>query len=651
MPSAMAMLVRPLPGFSDFDASWELDELELLQDDVDIDKLVLDVVGRSNGDFDARESLLEAEVEVTITGASNLTLTFRDPDRVMLRMPIFALSIEVEVRGWHFRLVKRRKIGENLQLTFDVRAVADLRDRKTFRKAVRGKINRAQFMRSLVRDIKHNRPDFICPEINDDQPIERIAKAKRSKSKSRKRLDRDSGLGESVAWTGRGNKTESANKFQRAALEEALDEGVLLRARRKVLVCGVMTIIQESRAKTGATNGPHVGLFQQNKAMGWPATRDPTTDSHAFWERAIEADRANPNLRHYELIETIQRSGQPGEYLQWRESAERIVDDYLGTDDGVGSRTITRDARYEFRVKRKGVDGKPENYWTAGLRLADEVQWRLFAFKNRVYFMSEQRMIKSKIRMTIAEGKDGVEYIDFEHDSRRLPTENQTMDVEARMALWIAPPGSVVLVTGMGEYANGRWLVESIRRSLFDRKGRIVLRQPMKKLPEPAPDQVTKTITEGTSSSKRDRIIEVAESSMTSRTGFRRYSQPGTLTAELTPGPGKRSDCSQWTRAVFLKAGLPDIGSNTWAQIANGRRTRSPKPGDLMFPPGGGHVEIYLGAGKTIGHGSPPIDYGDVKYWSGHYFVTFDFLEDDGRYGSDRPRYSGPAPQTRRPDF
>jgi hypothetical protein len=229
------------------------------------------------------------------------------------------------------------------------------------------------------------------------------------------------------------------------------------------------------------------------------------------------------------------------------------------------------------------------------------------------------------------------------------------MDVTARMSLWVAPPGSVVRVKGMGEYGNGRWLVESIRRSLFNRKGQITLRKPMEKLPEPAPETATSTITDPTAgigkSAIRDRIVAIAESSMTSKTGFRRYDQNGALTNELTPGAGKRSDCSQWTRAVYLKAGLPDPGTNTWAQIANGRRTRSPKPGDLMFPPGGGHVELYIGGGKTIGHGSPPIDYGNVSYWRGHYFITFDFLDNDSVYGSDRRTYDGPAPQTRRPDL
>lgn len=121
---------------------------------------------------------------------------------------------------------------------------------------------------------------------------------------------------------------------------------------------------------------------------------------------------------------------------------------------------------------------------------------------------------------------------------------------------------------------------------------------------------------------QRMAVVRWAKSSLSSRTGFYRYSQGGGTTADLTPRWG-RTDCSQWARAVYLHATGRDIGWNTWAQAGRGRRTSHPKPGDLMFGSGTGHVEIYLGHGRTIGHGSPPIDYARTSYWPGHYFVTF----------------------------
>jgi cell wall-associated NlpC family hydrolase len=119
---------------------------------------------------------------------------------------------------------------------------------------------------------------------------------------------------------------------------------------------------------------------------------------------------------------------------------------------------------------------------------------------------------------------------------------------------------------------------------------------------------------------------------MTSKSGFSRYDQNGRLTDDPTPPLGCRTDCSQWIRAVYLQAGAHDPGLNTWEQAAKGTRTNRPRPGDLMLVADKEHVELYVGEGKTIGHGSPPIDEGPpLSYWNsrgGHFFVTFDWLDD-----------------------
>lgn len=84
------------------------------------------------------------------------------------------------------------------------------------------------------------------------------------------------------------------------------------------------------------------------------------------------------------------------------------------------------------------------------------------------------------------------------------------------------------------------------------------------------------------------------------------------------------SDCSSFVRWCYLQALGQDIGGNTVAQIVNKKLIiadesgkSAPKesnllPGDLLYfkgtdnsrPFGVGHVELYLGNGKLIGHGS-----------------------------------------------
>lgn len=68
-------------------------------------------------------------------------------------------------------------------------------------------------------------------------------------------------------------------------------------------------------------------------------------------------------------------------------------------------------------------------------------------------------------------------------------------------------------------------------------------------------------------------------------------------------------DCSGFVKYVYAKHGI-NIARGTSAIRASGQfvRTSSPKPGDLVFQNGGGHVGIYLGGGKMIGAQNPTVD-------------------------------------------
>ncbi|MDX9719871.1 MAG: LysM peptidoglycan-binding domain-containing protein [Myxococcota bacterium] len=124
----------------------------------------------------------------------------------------------------------------------------------------------------------------------------------------------------------------------------------------------------------------------------------------------------------------------------------------------------------------------------------------------------------------------------------------------------------------------------------------------------------------------RQRILDIAHSTLSTRTGHHYYSQPGALTQDPLAKPPLRSDCSQWVRAVYLQAGAGDPGTYTGAMVTKSKKTSNPIPGDIMLK--SGHVELYIGNGETIGHGSPPIDKSTTAYWKGRgmYYATYDFL-------------------------
>jgi hypothetical protein len=124
----------------------------------------------------------------------------------------------------------------------------------------------------------------------------------------------------------------------------------------------------------------------------------------------------------------------------------------------------------------------------------------------------------------------------------------------------------------------------------------------------------------------RGRIVAEAMKTLSSKTGHNYYCSfpcAGRVNEDPLAKAPWRSDCSQWVRAIYLKAGAPDPGGDTNAQSANGIRTNDPQPGDLMFTADTGHVELVIDPekGTTIGHGSEPIDEANVSDFDGHYFV------------------------------
>jgi hypothetical protein len=131
-----------------------------------------------------------------------------------------------------------------------------------------------------------------------------------------------------------------------------------------------------------------------------------------------------------------------------------------------------------------------------------------------------------------------------------------------------------------------------------------------------------------------ERIIAAMEASRElSASGRRRdrYSQSGNWTVGygITGEPkGYRTDCSQWFTSMYWSAGLPDpnglnySGGFTGTLGAHGEPITQgelePGCAILYGPPPHHHVEMFRGPGvRTIGHGTPPVDYGTVYQVAG----------------------------------
>lgn len=469
---------------------------EALGGDIDIKKIILQVVKDRHKDFDVRFSLTDARVKETMSGAPTLEVDIHDPDWRLLKSDVLFKEdkdgdrvvrnvwVELEKDRW-YELAGVKFIdaaegrGADLTLVFELRIVADLRKHRLPKKVSRKKMTRAEFVQTFAREVKLDKIRFISPELHKKQPL---APLDANSTLAEKDVHRAPGFAKHAHIDVQGSP---ANATQKKVLTEILDEGERQGASRKVMIVAMMVVAQESAAKTSATNGVHVGPFQQDSTPGsvWRkgggATRNPTKDAKVFFKRAIEIDQATPHIQYATMAESIQHSGQGELYAQWKKEATNTVKEYGGS--GAEGRT-----RYKAYLFSRGIDGKREDSWTCSQRLAAEVGWRSFASgKTTWYFISEPDLFKSRPRLKVSQDNPAV--LSVTGDIDRGKSAN-TLTVEVRMAKWTAPAGSVVTVEGYG--MDGRWLVEDVERSLFSRNGTVTLKKPTKPEPEPRPDTI-----------------------------------------------------------------------------------------------------------------------------------------------------------------
>lgn len=99
------------------------------------------------------EALEELTVSQTITGASTVQMTLSDPHRTLLRSGLLSVRTTVIVAGSAYELAQVAKSGPKVTVTFEDIAVAALRLKKGARSVAAGKMSRAQFCTTLIREV------------------------------------------------------------------------------------------------------------------------------------------------------------------------------------------------------------------------------------------------------------------------------------------------------------------------------------------------------------------------------------------------------------------------------------------------------------------------------------------------------------------
>lgn len=463
------------------DASTETRDEAVQQGGPGLDSLLLD--GRAV-DTQVAEAVTAAEVVETIEGASTLTVTLLDPDDVILRSPLLERAVDADVMigpdELHFRLVRIASRPPMLTLTFEDRQVAHLRRHKRPRKASRAKVTRAEFIHALVREVKADPIEFFAPEEHKKQKVQRPEKDEARRSRSGQ-----TGFASSSGVTVKGKE---ASRGQLRVLDDVLAEGTEQGATRRVLIGAVMCVTQESTAQNlRGGDRDSVGAFQQRASMGWPASRNVRKDAAEFFKRAIPVFKANPRRSIGWCVDQVQRSytfgtaRQGADYDKWRTEAETTVDRWLGGARAAGGGG-TAYKQYQFR---RGEPGKRENSWQAIRRMADEVRWRAFMRRGVLWYVSDPWLHEQPPTLVYHRGSDGVQRIEFEMDvGKELETATATLLATAGDVL----PGDVHALRRLGE-ASGRYLVGTVRRSLFSPLVTVELQRPVKPLREPRPEQ------------------------------------------------------------------------------------------------------------------------------------------------------------------
>lgn len=499
-------------------------QLEALEDDLDLSSLVLRTPGLAN--LPILEATTDGSVTRTVEGASSVQLSLDDHYRLIERSGHLNTGCTITLSGLVFNLLSVDMSGDTLTLTFEDHAVALLKkypvvgpdglfDPLLYNagKPANWTAARVGYAQRLVQDASAELTiPFVTPitpkpvttqPFNPAPPVGPGADAKKA--------HRAPGLAPGAKLTIKGGP---ASPIPRANIEKVLETGAGMNASPRVLTAAVMVVIQESSGFTMATNGPHVGLFQQDSTPGsaWVnlggATRDPAKDAKAFFTVAerLKVGAASESLAQF--CEDIQVSGlnPQATYGQWQDEAAAWVTAFMGSDAAksgkppvthgsspgdtpapptsfdAGSSGSLTNLFYRGRPVQKGgpVLWKRESDWAALQRLAQEVDWRCFIVSGFLYFTYDDALFQSQPLMRISRDSPGVDAIDGQYT---VGTRTAELTVTGRIGLWQAPPGSVVELYDMGPM-DGRWLVTTISRPLFTPQGSITLKKPQPTLPE-----------------------------------------------------------------------------------------------------------------------------------------------------------------------
>lgn len=604
----------------------------------DADTSNLTLVGET-ASLSVGRAITTCALDRTIDGASSLTATLNDPDLAILNSVAIkgkgkgTLSATTVLENQSFALAGLNLLDQRqLRMTTEALAVHLLRKQIGALTMTRSQHNtRARFFKRLCDDAG---VPFVCPELEKPQPIQTQAQFDAAKK----------------------NSTRSPGFAANAKLEVAGMELDASQVRNADIVLGVATshhagpvatlaLVEACIVEPGPTidnggafsnppggDGTSEGILQVLKSTAQSLGINPldiaqccaTFLDTGFTGKggAIAIARSQGVLSAGGVAQAVQGSAFPTRYALYQSDAQKIIDAYTGASPDVLTGATTVEQPYQF------ARGKTEDSWTCMRRLAAQVGWYLFEVNGEIHYYSPGYLMATRSRMTVSPGAPGIDKVTFGYFTS--PRYADTVIVTCRARAWDGEPGTVATVTGYGPIDDAPWLTTDINRaSMASATTVVTLGRPQKTVPEPAPTTVANPAQVGadriTGGTLRERVVAAAaKAAMLSAADptYYHYSEPGIWKYDLflRDAPNDRSDCSSFVIQCFYKAGcvLPASMTgqgNTETLISVGRKTSDPQLGDVcLYGPSvtdTHHCELLVSVDplKTIGHGSPPIDY------------------------------------------
>lgn len=574
-----------------------------LETDQRIESLSLDPIRRGVPDLPLEDSIVSATSTLTIEGASTVTIAISDPDWMVEHSGLLGTesgddlpAARITLDGLAYRLVEAsRRSWDVLELVFEDEVVSLLRRHTKPRSWSRGSVTRAQAIEAMVREVKAREIVFYSPEKGKRQPTAQPDRPEARPSPG------ETGFDDGATFKIKGQRADAQQMREVAtALEVADQEGAKGRARLALIVAG----IGESNFRAVVNSIGYGGVFQGDVSHRYRYFKKHETDRQAYYflrggkgfqqGGAIKLAKDNPGMSAGEIATRVEASGKPGSfYHQHAPEARKIIAKWGGSD-GAETDTVTTVRAYQFR--RGGPDNRGENSWDAATRLAEEVQWRLFAYAGEVWFVADDYLISKPASLTL-EGPLAPGLLEpptYDRDNGK-PVQETTLRVSANR--WSVRPGEVVTLDELGPL-SGRWIIQSVEQDLLDAtETTVTLTKGQKAKKEPAPEISQSSVVEDASDGPAgaERAVRWARSKL----GHYKEefgSNTGDELDRLQQNFGMRGApwCAMFATTAVQRGGVTNDCKTAavaqiyaWAQAGTHGYTRgtraTPKPGDLML--------------------------------------------------------------------